>query len=49
MHVDTPPILLNKSNNDDKLENYCVKIKLRRDPTSEKLYLHGFIMALFDN
>ena len=29
-------------------KKYCVKIKLRRDPTSEKLYLYKLKMALFD-
>ena len=27
-HVDPPPTLLIKSNNDDKLDKYCVKIKI---------------------
>ena len=32
-----------------KAEKYCVKIKLRRNPTSEKSDLYEFKMALFDN
>ena len=32
-----------------KAERDCVKIKLRRDPTSEKSDLYEFKMALFDN
>ena len=34
IHVDPTPIPLTKSNNDTKAGHYCVKIKLRRDPTS---------------
>ena len=49
IHVDPPPINLIKSKNDAKWENYCVKIKLRRDPTSEKSDLYEFKMSLFDN
>ena len=45
----TPLIPLIKSNNDDKLDKYCVKIKLRRYPTSEKSYLYECKMALFYN
>ena len=44
-----PPIPLIKSRNDDKSGKYFVKIKLRRGPTSEKLDLYEFKMALFDN
>ena len=49
LHVDPPPIPLIKINHNDKLENDFVKIKLRRDPTSEKLDLYEFKMAFFDN
>ena len=44
-----PPIPLNKSNNDEKLDKYCVEIKLRRDPTSENSDLFEFKMEFFDN
>ena len=30
-------------------QKYCVKIKLRRDPTSQKLDPHELKTALFDN
>ena len=36
IHVDPPPIQLNKSENDAKSEKDSVKNKLHRDPTSEK-------------
>ena len=49
MHVETPLNTLIKSNNNEKLVKYCVKIKLRRYPTSHKLDLSEFKMALFDN
>ena len=49
MHVEPPPILLMKSKNDEKLDQYSVKIKLSRDPTSEKLEIYEFKMAFFDN
>ena len=42
-------IPLIKSNNNAKLEKDCVKIKLGRDPMSEKLDLYELKMALFDN
>ena len=44
-----PLILLIKSKNDDKLDKYCVKIELCRDPTPEKLYLYELKMTFFDN
>ena len=37
-----------KGNNDDKLDKYLVKIKLRRDPISEKLDFYEVKMALCD-
>ena len=49
MHVDPTPIPLIKSNNGDKPDKYFIKIKLCRDPTSEKSDLYEFKMALFDN
>ena len=49
VHVEPPPILLMKSKNDEKLDKYSVKIKLSRDPTSEKLEIYEFKMAFFDN
>ena len=49
MHVDPPPIKLIKSKNDTILDKYGVKIKLRRDPMTEKLDLYELKMALFDN
>ena len=35
--------------NDEKFNKDCVKIKLRRDPISEKSYLYEYKMVLFDN
>ena len=49
INVDPPPIPRIKIKNDMKAGKYCVKIKLRRDPTSEKSDLYEFKMALFDN
>ena len=49
IHVNPPPIPLSKGTNDAKSEKYCVKIELRRDPTSEKSDLYEFKMASFDN
>ena len=49
VHVDPPttPLIKNKHrNNSDK---DFVKLKLCRDPTSEKSYLYEFKMALFNN
>ena len=45
--MEPAPIPLITSKNDEKLDNDCVKIELRRDPTSEKLDLYQFKMALF--
>ena len=49
VHVHPPLIPLNKSNNDDKLDRYCVKNKLRRDPMSENLDFYEFKMTFLDN
>ena len=49
LHVVTTPIPILESNNKYKLDKYCVKIKFRRDPTSQKLDLYEFKTALFDN
>ena len=49
VHVEPHPIPIITSNNDDKLVNYFVKIKLRRDPTSDKSDLYRIKVALFDN
>ena len=39
-HVDPPPVPLIKIKNDIKVWKYCVKMKLRRDPTLEKSDLY---------
>ena len=49
VHVEPPLIPLIKSKNNDKLDKYCVKIKLCRDLTSEKLDIYVFYMTFFDN
>ena len=49
MYMDTSLIAPIKSKSDEKLGKYCVKIKLRRDLTSQKLELYEFKIALFDN
>ena len=49
LHMDKPPISLIKSKHDDKLDKYFVKIKLRRDTTSENSDLYEFKLALFGN
>ena len=49
MHVEPPQVLFIKSKNDTKLDKYGVKIKLRRDPTSEKLDIYGLKIHFFDN
>ena len=49
VNMDPPLIPLIKSKNDEKLDKYFVKIKLRRYLTSEKLDLYEFKMAVFDN
>ena len=47
--MDPLPILLIKSNNNAKLEKYCVKNTLRTVLKSEKLDPYEFKMAFFDN
>ena len=47
VYVNPPLIMLFKSKNDTKSDKYCVKIKLRKDPMWEKLYIYEFKMALF--
>ena len=47
--MDPPLIPLIKSKNYENPDKDCVKIKLLRDPTSQKLDLHELKMALFDN
>ena len=42
-------ILIIKQNNDKKLETYSVKVKLRKDSTSETSNLYRFKMTMFDN
>ena len=49
VHVGPFPIPPIKSNNDEKLDKYFVKITFRRDTTSEKSDLYEFKMTLFDN
>ena len=49
VHVEPALIPLITSKNDEKSDKDFVKIRLRRDPTSEKLYLYQLKMALFDN
>ena len=48
MHVELPLITLIKSNNDEKLDIDFVKMKLRRDTTSENLDLYELKIVLFD-
>ena len=47
--MESLPITLIRSKNDAKSDKDGVKIKFCRDPTSEKLDLYEFEMALFDN
>ena len=49
MNVEPTQIQLIQSKNDDKYDRYFINIKLRRDPTSEKLNLYELKMAFFDN
>ena len=49
VHVEPYLIPLIQSNSYDKLDRGCVKIKLRRYPTSQKLDLYSFKMACFYN
>ena len=48
-HVEPPPILLIKSRHENNLDKGLVKLKLRRDPTSNMLELYESKMAFFDN
>ena len=49
VNMEPPTIPLIKSKNDENSEKYCVKIKLRRYPTSQNSDLYELKMALFDN
>ena len=49
MHVEPLPTPLVKGKYDGNSENYSVKLKLRRDPTSITLDIYDFIMSFFDN
>ena len=49
MHVEPPPTLLIKSNQDDKSDKDFVKLKLRKDPTSENSDLYDSKIHLFEN
>ena len=49
VHVEPPLITLIKRKNNEKSDEDCLKIKLRRDPTSKKSDLYEFKMTLFDN
>ena len=46
-HVEIPPIPLIKSKHYYKSDKDFIKLKICRDPTSEKLDLYNFKMALF--
>ena len=48
-HTEPPPIPLIKRNHDDDPDKNFVKLKLRRDPRSEKSDLCEFKMSLFHN
>ena len=48
MHVKPPPTPLIKIEHNDKLDKDFVKLKLCRDPTSEKSDLYEFKMDLFN-
>ena len=49
VHVDPPLIPLLKRKNYEKPDKDCVKIKLRRYPTSQKSELYEFKIVLFYN
>ena len=49
LHVYPPHTPLTTSKHNDKSEKDFVKMKLRRDPTSENLDLYEFKMALLYN
>ena len=46
--MNPPPVTLIKSKNDEISEKYCVEIKLRRDPTSQKLDPYKSKTTLYD-
>ena len=46
-HLDPPPMSLIKIKNNAKSKKYCVKTKLRRYHTSEKLNLYEFKWPYF--
>ena len=48
-HVEPSPTPLIKIKQDDKLDNYFVKINFHGDPTSDMLDLYELMMALFEN
>ena len=47
IHVDSPTITLIKSDLDLKMQRFCMKIKLYRNPLSEYSNMYEFKMALF--
>ena len=47
--MDPPAIILIKSEHNDKSKSDFVKMKLRRDPTSENSDVYESIIALFYN
>ena len=49
VHLEPPPTPLIKSKHNDKSDKDFVKLKLRRDTTSENLDLHEFKTALSEN
>ena len=49
LHAETPPTPMIKIKHNDKSEKGFVRIKLRRDTTSQKLDLYELKMALFGN
>ena len=49
MHMEPPPTPLVKSKHNDKSDKDFVKLKLCRDPKSEKLDLYKFKMDLLEN
>ena len=46
MHVETPPVPFIKSNNDNKPDKDCVKIKLLRVTMAENSDLYDFKLTL---
>ena len=49
VHLEPPPTPLIKNKHEDKSDKDFVKLKLRRDLTSDKSDLYEFKIALFDN